>query len=80
MATWKIKTVVVNPETDLRKITAVSDTNGVTQSFSAKGVMKTPEDRKKIEDNIWAQYVAAQPKEADSVATALKSGLEGRTV
>ncbi len=80
MATWEIKTEVVNSETDLRKVHAVSDTNGVTQSFFAKGLMKTPEDKKKIEDNIWAQYVAAQTKAVDSVAADLKTGLEGRTV
>ncbi len=80
LVTWDIKTTVVNPDTDLRKIYAVSNTDGVEQSFFAKGVMETADDQKKIWDNIWAQYVSVQIKPVDTMSGQGKTDLEGRTI
>ena len=77
---WGIKTEIVNVETDLRKIYAIrtDDVMDTLQSFFVKGITKTPEDRKKIWDNIWTQYLEAKAKieAVDIVAVAMKNELE----
>ncbi len=75
--TWEIKTEIVNTETDLRKIhaTRVNDVAGTSQSFFVKGVVKTPDDQKKLEDDIWAQYQAAKTK---AEAVDMKKNLESK--
>ena len=81
---WSVKREVVNETTALSKITAIrvdSDT-GILRSFSYKGCMKTTEEKKVCWNNIWAQYQAAEVKEAevDTVSDEGKTNLETREV
>ncbi len=82
--TWPTKREVVNAETELSKVVATrtDDVAGTTHSFFVKGRMKSPEEQKKVWDNIWAQWLAVKTKieAVDTVAAATKVDLEAREV
>lgn len=78
--TWEIKRDVVNIETELSKITAtrVDNVKGTSHSFFAKGLMKSPTERKKLWDNIWTQWLVAKTPVIDVIVVDTKNNLEER--
>jgi len=71
---WTVKTILVNPDTELRKVTAICD----GRTFFVKARMKTPEERKAVWDEIYRQH-KEKPK-VDVVAEEGKTDLEAREV
>ncbi len=80
--TWDVKTEIVNANTDLRKIVAIrtDDVADIAHVFFVKGCMKSPEEQKKIWDNIWAQWIAIKAKAVDAIAVVIQNNLEEREI
>lgn len=81
--TWNVKTELINPETELRKVFAtLTDAtdieNKVVQRFFIKACMKTLDEKKAVWDNIWKQYLESKKVVSDAVGDEGKTNLEGR--
>lgn len=75
---WTVKTELINPDTELRKIYATYIDGENSQMFFVKARMKTPEEKKAVWDNIWQQYLKATKPVVDALVTEGKNNLEGR--
>lgn len=76
MPNWDVKTVLVNSDNELRKVTGVCE----GKTFFMKAKMKTPDEQKAVYDNLWDQYLESIEVVSDKFADDTKSDLQGRTV
>ena len=76
MPLFDVKTELVNPETELRKVAATCE----GKTFCVKGRMKTADEKKAIYDNLWNQYLKSIEVVPDKFADDTRIDLEKRMV